>query len=504
MAHLRRRPYTIPLPEGAKIITIKGKSFAEFRTKRGKLVRGELTQTRKGQRVRLLSRRWYGEFYDPTGRLHVVPLYTDQAASQMKLADLIKRAERGDAGVADPFEEHRKRPLADHLEDFKRFLTSKGNTDGHARKTGNRVKAILDGCGFTFVAHLSPSAVVDWLALQRTQGTIGIQTSNYYLRDMKAFCRWLVKDRRTGENPLAHLSGMNANTESHRERRALPPEDFCKLIQAARLGGTSLLPGLRLPGPDRAMLYVVAAYVGFRASELASLTPESFSLGDKLGVTVEAAYSKRRRKDTQPLRADLAELLRDYLATKEAGKPVWPGEWWKEAAKMMKADLEAAGLAYVDDAGRVFDFHALRHQFISNLAAAGVHPKVAQILARHSTITLTMDRYTHFGLFDQAAALDNLPDLPKLGPVFEVNTLAATGTHGKSAGAGACAEGDGTPQSVRTHEAASLSFSERNRNAKTAKPTAFANACAPVIMGESASRPRGGMADTGDLKSPGE
>jgi hypothetical protein len=41
-------------------------------------------------------------------------------------------------------------------------------------------------------------------------------------------------------------------------------------------------------------------------------------------------------------------------------------------------------LAYRDEAGRVFDFHSLRHQYISNLAAAGVHPKIAQTLARHS------------------------------------------------------------------------------------------------------------------------
>jgi hypothetical protein len=48
-------------------------------------------------------------------------------------------------------------------------------------------------------------------------------------------------------------------------------------------------------------------------------------------------------------------------------------------------------LAFRDDANRVFDFHSLRHQNVSNLAVAGVHPKIAQTLARHSTITLTLD-----------------------------------------------------------------------------------------------------------------
>lgn len=57
----------------------------------------------------------------------------------------------------------------------------------------------------------------------------------------------------------------------------------------------------------------------------------------------------------------------------------------------------------------MFDFHALRHQFISNLARGGAHPKEAQALARHSTITLTMDRYTHLGIMDLTAALERLP-----------------------------------------------------------------------------------------------
>jgi hypothetical protein len=112
---------------------------------------------------------------------------------------------------------------------------------------------------------------------------------------------------------------------------------------------------------------------------------------------------------------------------------VWPGNadapfesWHHHTAKPVKVDLEAAGLPYVDAHGRVFDFHALRHQFMRNLAAAGVHSKVAQTLARHSTITLTMDRYTHLGLVDQTAALDLLPDLPGMAPSREMAAQKAS------------------------------------------------------------------------------
>lgn len=60
---------------------------------------------------------------------------------------------------------------------------------------------------------------------------------------------------------------------------------------------------------------------------------------------------------------------------------------------------------------RVVDFHALRYTFITNLARSGVHPKMAQSLARHSDINLTMNRYTHTALESQQEALAGLPDL---------------------------------------------------------------------------------------------
>jgi len=161
---------------------------------------------------------------------------------------------------------------------------------------------------------------------------------------------------------------------------------------------------------------VVASHTGLRASELASLSPASLALdGNSPTIKVAAAYSKRRRDDVQPIRADLAELLRSWLASSgrtNVSDRLWPGTWKDSAAKMLRDDLDAAGLAYQDEAGRVFDFHALRHQFISNLAAAGVHPKVAQQLARHSSITLTMDRYTHLSVADVAGALEELPVVP--------------------------------------------------------------------------------------------
>ena len=79
---------------------------------------------------------------------------------------------------------------------------------------------------------------------------------------------------------------------------------------------------------------------------------------------------------------------------------------------LVQADLKTAGIDYRDGSGRVVDFHALRHSFITALAMSKAPVKVIQSLARHSTPTLTLGVYAHVGLFDQTAALDALPDHP--------------------------------------------------------------------------------------------
>src|SRR5262249_2769309 len=135
---------------------------------------------------------------------------------------------------------------------------------------------------------------------QRGQG-IGIETSNHYLASIRAFTKWLVKDRRTGVDPLVHLSRPNADVDILHPPRALREEGFHKFIEAT--GSGKSFRGLT--GADRLVIYTLSANTGLRASELGSLTPESFAL-DKMPptVTVLAGYSKHRREDVQPLRAD--------------------------------------------------------------------------------------------------------------------------------------------------------------------------------------------------------
>lgn len=416
------------------------------------------------------AKKWYGRYTDAAGNTVRVPLSESKETARRMLNKIAGDAELASVGIADPFAEHRGRPLPEHVEDFGRYLAAKGNTAEHVEKTVARCRAVVAGCRFGKIDDIQPSAVVEFLAglrseegggldprkewytvaevgamlnvrgdsvrrmtrrgvlpadgrhrrqryhrdvvrglLERHGRGVGVTTSNHYLAAIKALSKWLVRDRRTAADPLAHLSRQNADADLRHPRRALREDAFGRFVEVTGAGRTFR----GLTGPDRLVLYTLAANTGFRASELGSLMPASFALDvTPPTVTVAAGYSKHRREDVQPLRPDVAAMMKTYLAGKPEREPVWPGSWTEAGAEMVRLDLAAAGIPYEDDDGRVFDFHALRGQFISLLAAKGVHPKVAQVLARHSTINLTMDYYTHLDVFDVAGALDKLPGLP--------------------------------------------------------------------------------------------
>ncbi|MFM9963595.1 MAG: tyrosine-type recombinase/integrase [Planctomycetaceae bacterium] len=434
------------------------KGFRMSGTYRPTIIRylnAQVRQVSKGtpgaRRVREKSKTFWGRVPDANGKPRGVALCDDADAAEAMLATMKERAKRIKRGDVDPFEDHRERPVAAHVEDFRSFLESKAGTAAHVALTVQRLSAVVDGCKFKKLTDLNVGRVAGWLADRRNPKTdkdgeviasLSVASSNHYLVAVKSFGHWLVKDRRSPENPFAHLSRMNARVDVRHERRALTQEELGGRIGTAEQSNETFRG---LDGSTRAMLYRLAAMTGLRASELASLTTASFDLAaDPPTVTLEAGYSKHRRENVLPLHPDLAARLRQWFSERERAqddqrvtlslhraachgqvKPerLFPGTRATRAFKMLRNDLEAAGISYVTDDG-IADFHSLRHTFISNLAAGGVHPKLAQQLARHSTITLTMDRYTHLGLIDMNSALESLPTIA----APESQAMRATGT----------------------------------------------------------------------------
>ena len=391
MARVFKPTYPKPLPADAKIVQHNGRPHARFLDRRrGKTMLAPLTED--GQRILLETRKWYIEYRNADG-VQKVPGFTDRKATDQLAAELEHRAARQTVGMVDPFEEHRKRPLLDHIAEYSRELAARDNAPRYVKLVISRLTALVEGCGFRFTSDLSASQATDWLAglrlkgkprlilppgrewftpreaarllgvktasvgtavrrnrlpaegngkarrfprqtieaLQdRLSGGLSVQTTNDYLSALKSFGRWMVKDRRMADNPFAHLEGGNARVDRRHDRRELEVDELRRVLAAARDSDRSYRG---LTGPDRYTLYATACGTGFRASALASLTLESFDLTTNQPVVIlPARHAKNRRTKVQPISPDLADLLRDYLSDKPAGQPVWmgTGTWAKD------------------------------------------------------------------------------------------------------------------------------------------------------------------------------
>jgi len=327
--------------------------------------------------------------------------------------------------------------IAQHITDFEKHQKSKNNTPFYVREIVNKVKRFTKHCKWRNISQIKPDDVEDFLLNLREKEELSIQTSNHYLRGLKTFVNRLVSRRRLNFDPLIDVKPLNAQTDRRHDRRALSTAELERLIDAAESGP----PAWGLTGPDRAMLYILAAYTGFRKSELGSLTLRSFRLdSEPCTVTIQAAYSKRRREDSQIMHPDLVAKFKEWLSHKNvapneilfpisrktcgterdgaafltfdlsAARTFWIAEAETEAEE--KRRLASDFLTYKNFDGKFADFHSLRHTFISNLGRAKVSLKAAQMLARHSDISLTMRIYTHIEEEDQIKAINSLPGIP--------------------------------------------------------------------------------------------
>jgi integrase len=377
--------------------------------------------------------RWTVTVRDHLGRRMSVPGFTSKKASEelgRKLKRLVAAKVAGEAlspdmaawvdslptrllcrltkaGMVDAGRMSRAKPLGAHIDDWGDSLRAKANTTKDISLKTRRVRKLLAEAKITVITDITVGIIVGALAKLREAG-LSRQTSNHYLQAVKQFTKWAYREGRLSGNPLEHVAGLNVRVDQRHARRALTPAECRRLLNA-----TEREPERHgMTGSERSLLYRLALETGLRASELRSLTRGDFDLDPRQpSVTVRAGYAKNRREDTIPLRTETAAMLAKHLISRLPTAPAFTMPDSTRTARMLRKDLAAAGIPYQDATGRYADFHALRHTFITALATSGVLPKVAQTLARHSDIRLTLDRYAHVLGEQQVDAINRLPDL---------------------------------------------------------------------------------------------
>ncbi len=311
--------------------------------------------------------------------------------------------------------------LGDHVRDWLRHLEDRGNTPGHVVQQGRRVRkplgivadSVAARCGRSLEAT-ADAAKLDTLRISDIDQTdieaaiagfdVSARTRNAYAGALRQLFAWCVTNGRAMSSPVLGLANVRGPAE--RRRRALTLDEATTLIQT-----TDQADGdhHKLTGPERATVYLLAVETGLRANEIRQLRAGACRLDvDHPYIVARGAYGKTKdREDRLTISDDLAARLRLQTATKLPDAPAF--QMPRRTADMLRADLDAAGIAYETEEG-VFDFHSLRVQCASFLVSNGVNVKAMQKRLRHSTSQLTLDVYARL-IGDGDEALAAMPRL---------------------------------------------------------------------------------------------
>ncbi len=350
---------------------------------------------------------WYISYDDENGKRRTKKGHTDKRSTEELAYELERNVRRRKEGLVDADDDERRKakvlPIEDHLTLFEKSIGM--TSTKHVKLTMSRVRRIVTETEFTTLADIDIESIEAVLGEMLESDEIGRRSYNHYVQAMEQFCTWLVP-KRIAASPLVGMKRLNADVDVRHPRRALTSDQFTKLVESAR--GSGILIQC-FTGEERARIYTLSYMTGLRRKELATLTPQSFKLDETPAIlTVQAACSKRRRKDVLPLHPELVEMLRDWLKELKPDEVLFPKLAKRRTWLMVKKDLERVGIPYKTEEG-IADFHAAgRHTHITELLRNGASLPEARELARHSDIRMTM-KYTHIGIDDQARAVSQLP-----------------------------------------------------------------------------------------------
>ena len=387
------------------------------------------------------SAKWCADIKDQHGLRWRVPLFADRSASEQVARQLERLVAlwSSSGGQTDPSmrEWLRKLPpalyksvqerglvdteadgvrvmVAEHLDAWAQYQRDAGRTEMQATQQRMRAATLLGGC--VRLADVVPARVQRNLEALRVERGWSQRTRNFYLKAGQQFERWLTKQGRAAAIGLTELDAIRVTNE--RERRALTPEEACRLLDYCQDAPTLSGQSWSMTGSQRGLLYLVALKTGLRANELRQLCRADVDL-EAGTLTVRAAVAKSRKVRKMPLPAEVLEALAQHCMRLHPGALLWRLPELLHRF-LLKPDAAACGIALVNEEGKHLDFHALRHTYASWLDQhAGASPATAQALLGHADLRTTQ-RYVHAGAGMSRAAVERLPSL--------VRAVAATGT----------------------------------------------------------------------------
>ena len=452
MGTVYKKSYTRTLPADAERFTRKGIEYARWKDRTGKPQTGRITTGKDGSvRVLVETATYTAKYRDGSGIVREEATgCRSKDGAQAVLSEMMARAAKVAAGVMSAEESAAADwsgvPMAEHIKDFLSHLEGAGRTPVHVGRFRCHLNRVVESCKWNRLQDANRRKLEAFLADTVKDG-LSFRTRNAILTACVSFGNWLVRDGRMMDNPFKGIAKLNERTDRRHVRRVLTDKEIAALLDAAEarplhaaLHGNrgdkpanltdGTLEALRLLGRERRLFYAVLLETGLRLNEARTLRVRELHLDGQAHIDVAPENEKARRGARLPLREALAREIGQHLterlkvqqrAAQAAKRPI-PVQLSVDSpafpdapsnVRVLDADLAFAGIAKRDAAGRVVDFHAMRHTYGTRLARGGVSLQLAQRLMRHSTPALTSNLYTHLDMGDMHGAMASLPDLPQ-------------------------------------------------------------------------------------------
>jgi len=395
-----------------------------------------------------ISKKWWGQV-KIKGKWKRHSLYTDKQASQQLLAQIVKETERGEVGLTKENRLSLECPIHKHVDDYIKHLSDENRSTKHISERKRVLNSILNTCKIQMLNDLTSDKISNYLrelkkkrtkkqeADQNPPEELSAGTKTQHRRAIHAFAEWCLhtSPKRLTENPISSVPKPNGDPK--RLRRAESEKNLKHLLKVAskrplieaqtvkinrgkkgKEGRTANLKPksikrFKMIGRERSLLYETAIKTGLRQSELRRLQVKDLDLeSNNPNFSVQANHNYKNKTPIQlPLSKDHAKRLSDWIkdTQKNASDHVFYVP--KAPNKILRRDLEAAGIEYKNDENKYFDFHAFRYCTDTYLTKAGIPITVIMLFMRHKTVKLSMLTYSDPKFQEIRKALPYLPKL---------------------------------------------------------------------------------------------
>jgi integrase len=260
--------------------------------------------------------------------------------------------------------------------------------DGYERLLAKYVAPALGACLVADVRRRDVQALVDRLV----GGGLDASTVRNAIQPLQVIYRRAVRDELVAVNPTRELT-LPA-VRGKRDRIATPDEAR-RLIAA-------------LPVADR-VVWALAFYAGLRRGELLALRWRDVDT-DAGRITVDRAWCSHSHTFTEPksgagrrvvpAAGELRRLLLEHrlqagAASRDPDALVIVGRFPERPASASMVGTRARDAWQAAGLDAAVTLHTARHTYASLMVAAGVGFKALQTYMGHSSITITLDRYSH-------------------------------------------------------------------------------------------------------------